>query len=388
MSFSAVILAAGEGTRLRPLTQNRPKALIPIANRPIVEYVIDSLVKCGIRDIIVVVGYRKEQVMRHLGKLPFQVKIVEQKTQLGTANALMCAKDLITSQSALILPGDNYIDPESIKAIMKVEDSMLVATHKNPSNFGVVTVDDGRVVDIIEKPARANRMTVSCGVFNLTKPLIEKITALNLTDAITELIKTGHKISAVSANDWQDAIYPWDLTTMNSRLITNIKPELSGEINHNSILSGKIATGKATKIDPFTVIKGPVIIGKDCIIGPHVVIGPECSIGNRVIIEPFTVINRSIIMDDCHIGCHCSIKDSIVGDGCNFSDNITVINGNGPIAFGEEYLTGKFGVIIGNGARLSAGLTLENCIIGNDVTIERTGSCITSKYILDNTRVM
>jgi glucose-1-phosphate thymidylyltransferase len=136
MTLQAVILAAGEGTRLRPLTQNRPKALIPVANKPIIEHTILSLVEAGIRDIIVVVGYRKEQVMRHLARLSLPVMIVRQTEQMGTGHALLSAKEKIAGD-VIVLPGDNYIDPVSIRNIAHNKNSLLYTTHKNPSNFGV-----------------------------------------------------------------------------------------------------------------------------------------------------------------------------------------------------------------------------------------------------------
>ena len=111
--MQAVILAAGEGKRVRPLTRSRPKALLPVANRPIIEYVIEALLKNGIRDIVVVVGYRKEQVIRSLNEVNVPITIVVQNKQLGTAHALNCAKSHITGDF-LLLPGDNYIDPLSI----------------------------------------------------------------------------------------------------------------------------------------------------------------------------------------------------------------------------------------------------------------------------------
>jgi len=107
--MQAVILAGGEGWRLRPLTKNRPKALIPVGNRPIIDYVIDALLEAGVRDITVVVGYRKEQVIRHLNTLDHEVNVVVQERQLGSAHALACAMPKI-HDTTLVLSGDNYID--------------------------------------------------------------------------------------------------------------------------------------------------------------------------------------------------------------------------------------------------------------------------------------
>lgn len=130
MSLQAVILAAGEGIRLRPLTQNRPKALIPVANKPIIEHTILSLLEARIRDIIVVVGYRKEQVMRHLARFSLPIMIVRQTEQLGTAHALLCAQNRIAGD-VLVLPGDNYIDPDSIRDIAGIK--KFTSLHNSPS---------------------------------------------------------------------------------------------------------------------------------------------------------------------------------------------------------------------------------------------------------------
>ncbi|MFA7304678.1 MAG: nucleotidyltransferase family protein, partial [Methanoregula sp.] len=116
--MQAVILAAGEGRRVRPLTLSRPKAMIPVANRPIIGYVIDALVKNGIRDIVVVVGYRREQVIRFLNEFDLPIKVVVQEKQLGTAHALRQAEPEI-SGDFIVLPGDNYIDAASVASIRK-----------------------------------------------------------------------------------------------------------------------------------------------------------------------------------------------------------------------------------------------------------------------------
>src|SRR5512136_2466333 len=123
--MQAVILAAGECKRVRPLTKKRPKALIPVADRPIIEYVIEALLKNGIREIVVVAGYRKEQVTRFLNQLDVPVEVVIQAKQLGTAHALQCAEEKIHGDF-LLLPGDNYIDPHSIARITGKSNAMLV----------------------------------------------------------------------------------------------------------------------------------------------------------------------------------------------------------------------------------------------------------------------
>lgn len=388
MTVQAVILAAGEGTRLRPLTQNRPKALLPVSNWPILEHLVDSLLKCGIRDIIVVVGYRKEQVMRHLIRLPVQVRVVEQLNQIGTGHALLCARDLITSDF-LVLPGDNYIDPASLKDMLKIPNSMLITTHENPSNFGVVMVEDGLVTNITEKPAYANRMTVSCGIYYLKHELLSGISDHNLSDAINSLIATGEQVHAINAIEWQDAIYPWDLLCMNERLLRGITPSRGGRISGSAIIEGVVSIGKGSHIGPYCTIRGPVIIGGDCMIGPHVVIKPGTSIGSRVTIEPFTVIGNSLVMDDCTIASHSAVSSAVLGEACTLGEHTVITPETGFIELGKEVVRSSCGVIMGNGVFSSPQVTYENCIIGNDCHID-ANHCLRlrSQVIPDRTRVI
>ncbi len=388
MSMQAVILAAGEGIRLRPLTQNKPKALIPVANKPIIEHTILSLLEAGIRDIIVVVGYRKEQVMRHLSHLSVPVMIVRQTEQLGTAHALLSARDRIAGD-VLVLPGDNYIDPDSIRDIARIKNSLLYTTHRQPSNFGVVTIEEDTVTSITEKPVLASRMTVSCGVYHLGAELLNRITLPSLSEAIDDEIRQGTRITAVKAHSWQDAIYPWDLLIMNDRLLPFISPEKSGTISSSVIMQGKVSIGAGTKIGPGTVITGPVIIGDDCTIGPHVVIEPGTSIGSRVKIEPFTVIRRSILMDDVVIASHSSISGSVIGEGCTLGEYTSAMYASGFIPSGDAAIRAGCGVIMGNGVFCKPSVMFENTIVGNEVTIEgRTDLRFSCTRIPDKTRVI
>lgn len=388
MTVQAVILAAGEGTRLRPLTQNKPKALLPVANRPILEHLVDSLIRCGVRDIIVVVGYRKEQVMRHLIRLPVEVRVVEQKNQIGTGHALLSAKEFIHSD-VLVLPGDNYVDPASLKEILKIKDAMLITTHKYPSNFGVVMIEDGQVSSITEKPAHANRITVSCGVYHLSHDSFSSLTEHTLSDGINALIQRGGTVHAVHAHEWQDAIYPWDLLHMNKRLLNGIAPSRAGQISGSAVIEGLVHIGKGSRIGPYCTIQGPVIIGEDCTIGSHAVIRPGTSIGSRVTIEPFTMVGNSLIMDDCVIASHSSITSAVMGEGCTLGEHTVILAGSGYIEIGKSSIGSSCGVVMGNGVFSGPMIMYENCIIGNDVRLSPgTGLRLRSKVIPDQTRVM
>ena len=251
-SMQAVILAAGEGKRVRPLTRSRPKAIIPVANRPIIEYVIEALLKNGIRDIIVVVGYRKEQVTRYLNQLEIPVEVVVQNKQLGTAHALKCAESHIKGDF-LLLPGDNYIDHHSIGRIKEIKNAMLVKEHPSPSNFGVVLLKDGFVSGIIEKPEHSPSFMVSTGIYSLTKDFFLHIRENNITDAVSSMLASGEKLQAIIAEDWQDAIYPWDLLKMNKRLLKDLHGLREGTSSRQTIIQGTVSMGKGSIIGPGTL---------------------------------------------------------------------------------------------------------------------------------------
>jgi len=384
--MQAVILAAGEGKRVRPLTRSRPKALIPVANRPIIEYVIEALLKNGIRDIIVVVGYRKEQVTRFLNQLDVPVEVVVQAKQLGTAHALKCAESYITGDF-LLLPGDNYIDPQSIARIAGISNAMLVKEHPNPSNFGVVMVQEGYVTDIVEKPEHAQSLTVSTGIYSLKKEIFSYIHGNDLTDAIAEMIQDGVRVQAVPAEDWQDAIFTWDLLKMNRRLLRQIPPAREGIASRQTIIQSAVRIGKGTTIGPNTVITGPVVIGNDCTIGPNCCILPNTSIGSRVTLEPFTMIGDALIMDDTSIGSHSRIVDTILGERCVLADHTSASRSSGILEIEGEAIFSEFGAIFGDTVVSGPFSTFRNSIVGNNVTIEGQDR-ITSRIIPDGSMVI
>jgi glucose-1-phosphate thymidylyltransferase len=384
--MQAVILAAGEGKRVRPLTRSRPKALIPVANRPIIGYVIDAVVKNGIRDIIVVVGYRKEQVTRYLNGLEIPVEVVVQEKQLGTANALKCAESKIKGDF-LLLPGDNYIDAGSVAKIKDTRNAMLVKEHPSPSNFGVVLMKDRHITQIIEKPTLSPSFMVSTGIFSLTPSFFPYIRDNDITDAVSCMLDGGGKILGVVADNWEDAIYPWDLLKMNSRLLATIIPTHHGTSSRNTIIVGNVQIGKGTTIGPNTVISGPVIIGNNCEIGPNCCIMPDTSIGARVNVEPLCYLGNALIMDDCSVGSHSRILDAVIGEGCMLSDHTAICTSASLMEIEGAVIKPEFGAILGDEVQAGAFTTFKNCIVGNNVTVE-DGNRVISSSVPDDSLVI
>ncbi len=177
--MQAIILAAGEGTRLRPFTMSKPKVMLPIGNKPILAYVVKALVEKDLKDIIMVVGYRKERIMSFFGdgsKFGAKITYVVQEKQLGTAHALLYVKKLVKEDFVLVA-GDNIIDKETVSRIIQHDKnpSVLVTESELPSKYGVITVENDRVSSIIEKPERKIGNIINTGVYHFNKDIFNMV---------------------------------------------------------------------------------------------------------------------------------------------------------------------------------------------------------------------
>ncbi|MEE9400263.1 MAG: bifunctional sugar-1-phosphate nucleotidylyltransferase/acetyltransferase [Dehalococcoidales bacterium] len=360
----AVILAAGEGQRLRPFTVNRPKVMLYIADKPILQYVVEALAENGIRDIVLIVGYRREQVFDYMGsgeQFGVNITYVTQEKQLGTAHALAQAKGVIENEF-LTLPGDNLIEASTIARFTDVKpDAVLVKRVDDPARYGVVTVNRGQVREIIEKPGEAKSNIVSTGIYAFTKDFFNFIEPeLNIPDALNKMIAQDYTIKAKETDGtWLDVIYPWDILNLNDAVLRQIQTNLGGTIEASVSLTGQVSVGKDTVIRSHSYVAGPVVIGEGCEIGPNVCVLPATSIGNNVVISPFTVIKNSVVGDDVSIGPGSTIQDSVIDKGCVIKGNFTACGGPSDVSVNHELHQVNIGAMLG-----------ESCSLGNNVVAQ------------------
>lgn len=394
--MKAIILAAGEGVRCRPLTLTRSKVMLPIANRPILEHVIDSLEKNGITDIILIVGYEKERIMDYFEDgLNFGVKIkyVEQKAQLGTAHAIEQAKELINPEDSefLVLNGDNLVEPKTIADLLnnyEGDATLLTVRMENTAGYGVVLKEKKRVTKIIEKrPGDVSRI-VNTGIYIFTPQIFETIekTPISengeyaITDTLQFMIDEGKTVTSVpTESKWLDAVHAWDLLKANAIVLNASKNlKIESEVEEGVVIRGKVAIGKNTKIRSGTYIVGPAVIGDNCDIGPNVVILPSTTIGNNVSIRSFTEIQNSIIMNDCRIYSHGQIANSVIGSNNTIGSGFFVEEKEGLsiIMNGTIHRAPRLGTIlgddnrIGNSVLVKAGVTIAvDCQVESGNTI-------------------
>ena len=366
--MKAVILAAGEGRRLRPFTETIPKVMLPVANKPIIEYVIDAVKKSGINEIIIVVGYKKEVIMEYFKDYKkIKITYVTQDKQLGTAHALLQAKNHI-KDSFIVLAGDNIIDQNSILKLIKDKSkySILIKEHPTPSKYGVVFVEKGKLKKIVEKPKEEIGKFISTGIYKLPNTIFNKIKELAsqdiyaLSSVIQSILEKGEEINTILANKWMDIVYPWDIISINEIMIHSSPSSLGGVIEKGVTIKGHVSIGKGTTIYSGCYIVGPAIIGEGCEIGPNACIFPSTTIGNNSVINPFSQIRNSVLMNDVHIGSNSFIKNSIVGRGSIIENNFSSVEGDSTIEIEGEYKKiEKIGAMIG-----------EDCTIGSNVVVD------------------
>ncbi len=374
--MKAVILAAGEGMRLRPLTVSEPKVMIPIANRPILEYVVDALVKNDVHDIVMVVGYRKERIMSHFEdgkKYGARIEYVVQDKQLGNGHALLCAKDRLSGEF-MVLPGDNIVDMRAVGDLLRAGacPSALVVESENPSKYGVVTLEKGTIKGVFEKPQEMISNIILTGMYCLSDrifQLIEQCIAYGeygLSNAVQASL--GHQAVTPVFSDglWIDAVYPWDLLELNAAALENLAVKTAGKIESQVAVSGPVGIGEETVIRAGTTIYGPVLIGDGCDIGPNVTIFPSTSIGNSCTIEPYTMVKNSILMSNCSIGAHSYLSHCVLGYGVKSQSHLMGPGAEAYVNIADEFFkVPHMGSIVGEDTAFGTGVGVEpGTIIG------------------------
>lgn len=345
MKLKAIILSAGEGSRMRPLTLTKPKTMLPVAGKPIIQYNIESLRDNGITDILLIVRYKEEIVRNYFGDgSDFGVNI-SYKTQndfLGTANAISYGEDFI-DDSIIVLNGDIILDDEIIHEIIKKynylspDTLMLLTEVEDPSAFGVVEIENGNIKNIVEKPKReeAPSNLVNAGIYIFNKDIFDKIRETEIsergeyeiTDSVSLQIEDnktviGHKTS----KDWIDVGRPWELIEVNEELIGKLKTEIKGTVEAGAVIHGEVFLDEGSVIKAGVYIEGNVYIGKNCDIGPNSYIRGNTYFGDNVHVGNAVEIKNSIIMENTNVSHLSYVGDSVIGSNCNIAAGTNIAN--------------------------------------------------------------
>ena len=328
-SLKGIILHGGHGTRLRPLTHTGPKQLLPIANKPMSQYCVESLKEAGITDIAVIIGGTgSNKVQEYYGngeKFGVKFTYIYQDYPKGIAHAVGLCKDYIGNEKFIVFLGDNILKRNITDYTKDFEKSdsaatILLCEVDNPTRFGIADVKDGKITKIMEKPKNPPTNLAVTGIYFLTPIIFDIISRLKpswrdeleITDSLEMLLEEGHKITYHTVTDyWKDTGTPQDIIHANEVMLKNMKPYFHGIKEEGTSIEGNVMIGENTLVKSGAKIVGPTIIGRDCIIGSGAYIGSNTSIGNNSNLTKCN-IEDSIIMAGCIIDCDIKIRKSII----------------------------------------------------------------------------
>jgi mannose-1-phosphate guanylyltransferase/phosphomannomutase len=372
----AVIMAGGEGTRLRPLTSNQPKPMLPMANIPMMEHVVNLLRQHGFEDIVVTVAFMANAIRTYFGDgFEFGVRMVyaTESTPLGTAGSVRNARDEL-DERFLVISGDvlTDIDLAQVVAFHDKRGGLATLALKavdNPLEFGIViTREDGSIERFLEKPTWGQVFsdTINTGIYVLEPEIFDFIPEDRSVDfsadSFPEALAAGKPLYGYVADGYWEDVGTLEAYVKSHQDILDqrVRVDVSG-----FQLRPGVWLGKGAEIDPSVVIEGPAVIGDNCVIGPGARLGQYCTLGRNVRIGDNAVIQRSVVHDNTYLGSGVRIDGSVLGRGSDLRQGVRCEEG---AVLGDECFVGahaeiKAGVKVYPFKTVEAGATVNSSIV-------------------------
>ena len=399
--MKAVILAAGEGSRMRPLTHTRPKVMLTIANKPILEHLLREAKSAGIEEFVIIVGYHDEQIRQYFGdgdNFGISINYYTQRKQLGTADAIRSIGGMVEG-NFLMMNGDIIVNRQDIQRLVSKKDNTISLFKVNDTqDLGTVEVSQDKVVRIHEKVDKPPSNLANAGLYLFTPEIFSAIAQTptsprgeyEITASLQLLVDKGQRVSYQEISYWLDVSYPWDLLSANESLLAKLETLNDGEVEENAVIKNAVSIGKGTVIRSGSYIIGPVIIGENCEIGPNCYIRPSTSIGDGCHIGAACEVKNSIIMNNSAIPHHNYVGDSVIGEACNLGAGTKIAN----LRLDEQDITvagrnthrRKLGTIMGDGVKTGINSCINiGTVIGNNTQIGP--GAVASGVILPNSKI-
>ena len=350
--MKAVVMAGGEGSRLRPLTSRRPKPLAPVANKPVMHHIVDLLRRHGITEIIATLHYMADEIETYFGDgsdFGVRMNYVIEDTPLGTAGAVKLAQPYLNDETFLIISGDALTDLDLTTLVRRHRETESTATItlqrvENPLEFGVVVTDAaGKIERFLEKPSWGEVFsdTINTGIYVLEPAIFDLMDAGKIydfsKDIFPRILHEGRHIHGhITTDYWTDIGNLEQFAQANlDALAGKVKIEMAGQETSKGVW---IAEG--ARVHPDATIVGPVVIGCNASIEAGATVGPSTTIGDSSIVASEARVRRSVIFEDCYIGEGANIESATIADRNIIKDRVRV---------GEATVIGK-GCTIGGGA--------------------------------------
>ena len=343
--MKAVVFAAGRGVRLWPLTENKPKPLLRLGGRPIVERTLSGLAVAGIHEIIIVVSYNQEMIRGFIGdgrRLGCNVSYVRQRAPAGTADALKaCQSQLEKEHEFIVVYGDDYYHASGIRKFVRyatrIKDNAIGGGEvKDSSRFGILETKNGLVKSIQEKVGARGPAKVNAGIYLLKETVFKILRRLRpsprgeyeLTDCVNQLVGQGEKVRILSfsRDEWLGITYPWDLLQANASALNEDRVVANGLVERGVKITGKVSLSKGSVVRFGSSLEGPMTIGEGSMVGPNSYVRAFTSIGKNCRIGANCEVKNSLIMDNVHIPHLSYVGDSVVGDGTSLGAGTITAN--------------------------------------------------------------
>jgi len=373
---TAVVLAAGEGTRLRPLTRNRPKPMLPAADRPILEHVCDALVDAGVDRLVLVVGYRRERVQKHFGPSyrSTPVEYVTQRKQLGSGHALLQARRAVDSP-LLVVNGDRLIDADAVRAVADgyegADATVAVTERADAGRYGAVRLRGRSLEEIVEKPDTDDYRLINAGVYAFGADIFEAIEEtprqegeLALTDTIARLVDRRQVRAVRTEGLWVDATYPWDLLEVAEEVLAR------GRVGGAERAEGVWVDDDA-RVHQAATLRGPVAVGADCEVAPGAVVGPDVALGRNVTVGANATVERAVLDGDTRVGPGSTLVDTVCGQRVRLAANATAAGGPADVRVGARvYEDQPLGAVLADRVRARGGVSFApGTLVGPGATL-------------------
>jgi glucose-1-phosphate thymidylyltransferase len=351
--MKGVLLSGGKGTRLRPITHTGPKQLVPVANKPVLQYAIDDLREAGITEIGVVLGNKgREEIQAFLGDgsaFGVDITYIVQGNPLGIAHAVGCAEDFVGDDDFIVYLGDNILK-QGIDAL--VEDfragsyaaGIALQEVETPRQFGIANVDeDGTVKQLVEKPDDPPSNLALIGIYVFSSRIFDAIEhiepswrgELEITDAIQQLLEDGHAINYhVVEGWWKDTGKPQDILEANRLVLDDMDGSMTGTVADGADVSGSVEMAETARIEAGAVVRGPVSLAADVTVESDTYVGPYTSLGTETTIANAHIEN-SVVVGESEITTSGKLVDSLVGRGA------TVGSAEGLLPEGRRLIVGE-----------------------------------------------
>ncbi|WP_424004714.1 bifunctional sugar-1-phosphate nucleotidylyltransferase/acetyltransferase [Haloarcula salina] len=390
--MQAVVLAAGEGTRMRPLTEQTPKPMLPVADRPLVAHTADTAIEAGADELIFVVGYEAEAVRSyfgdHYGGVP--VSFAVQERQQGTADAVAAAREHLDGPFA-VLNGDNLYDAASLGALFDAAPSVAAYRVEDPTSYGVLSTDGDTVTGIVEKPSDPPTDLANAGAYVfpaaardwLDVPLSDR-GEREITDVLARVVEES-TVTAVEVDRWLDVGRPWELLEANEWKLGELERRLDGEVRGDADLRGEVVVEEGAVVEPGVVVEGPALIRSGAHVGPNAYVRGATLLGEDTHVGHGVELKNTVLMAGSNVPHVSYVGDSVIGRDVNFGAGTQVANlrhDGEPVRLtvkGDRVSTGrrKFGVVAGDGAKTAINTSLNAGVVLSSGATTTPGESVT-----------